>query len=73
MQFEQLGFYKEFYVGSKFIGSINNCQKDREVIGYEGKQQETLQQEITLDNGRKLKKNTQVITMVYPLCGKISR
>lgn len=67
--FENLGYFKEYYIGAKFIGSIN-CDKDRDVIGYYGKQTETLTEKITLDNKKVIKSGTIVSTIIYPLCGK---
>lgn len=68
--FEHLGYFKEYYVGGKFIGTVN-CDKDREVVGYDGRKKEMLTDKITLDNGRKIKANTEVMTLLYPLCGKV--
>lgn len=67
--FEQLGYFKEYYVNDKFIGSIN-CKKDRDVIGYLGKKTEVCEETITLDNNKKIKKGTSAVTFLYPLCGK---
>ncbi|CAB4218093.1 hypothetical protein UFOVP1605_4 [uncultured Caudovirales phage] len=69
MQFEHLGFYKEYYVGNKFIGKIET-RKDREEIGYSGRKKELLSADVDLGKGKKLKAGAEVITMIYPLCGK---
>ena len=68
--FEPNGFYREYYIASKFIGKIR-CEKDRETIGYEGKRNETLDNDILLDNKKKIKKGTEVMTMLYPFCIKL--
>jgi len=68
--FIDLGFYKEYYINNKFIGFIK-CVKDRESIGYNGKKEEILTIDIFLENNKKIKKETIVTTMIYPLCGKI--
>lgn len=70
--FEPLGYYKEYYVNSKFVGKLN-CEKDREIIGYYGKIFETLVKTITTDNGRKIKAGTEVYTLLYPLGGKLQK
>lgn len=70
--FEEIGFYKEFYIDSKLIG-ICNCEKDREVLGYLGKKKETFNSEIILTNKKKIKANVEYTTIIYPLNGRISR
>ena len=71
--FESLGYFKEYYVNNKFIGTITPCEKDRNEIGYYSKQTETLTNTITLDNKKKIKKGTEVATLIYPLFGKLIR
>lgn len=67
--FEILGYFKEYYIDNKFIGSIK-CDKDRDVIGYSGMIKEIIKEPIILENGKKIKANTSVITILYPLNGK---
>jgi len=67
--FEELVYYREYYIDSKFIGKIN-CVKDRETIGYDGREFEITNTEITLENNKKIKKGVNVMTILYPLCGK---
>lgn len=69
--FEELGFFKEFYINGKLIG-ICNCEKDREILGYLGRKKETFYSEIILTNKKKIKTNIEYTTIVYPLNGKIS-
>lgn len=71
MAFQHLGYYKEYYISGKFFGSIMNVEKDRNEIGYYGKLTEILSENITLNNKKIIKKNTQVTTILYPMCGKI--
>jgi len=68
--FKHLGYFKEYYINNKFIGTIN-CEMDREIIGYHGRKNEVLLDKIKLDNGKSIKKNIQVLTILYPLCGEI--
>ena len=70
--FKELGYYKEYYIDNKYVGSIK-CEKDRDVIGYSGKKNEVLDLEITLENKKKLKANIEYQTILYPLCGKIQK
>lgn len=68
--FEDLGYYKEYYVNKKFIGTLI-CEKDRELIGYEGRKTEITTEIITLKNKKVIKKGVEVRTILYPLCGKM--
>jgi len=70
--FDVIGYFREYYIGSKFIGTVI-CEKDRETIGYEGQQKEILTELLILTNGKKIKKGTEVKTLLYPLNGKISK
>jgi hypothetical protein len=68
--FQELGYFKEYYINNKFIGTLP-CEKDREVIGYNGRQKETLQNKIVFKNKKSIKAGTEVYTFLYPLTGKI--
>lgn len=70
--FQELGFYKEYYLEGKLIG-ISNCEKDREEIGYNGRRKETIDKEVILTNKKKAKANVEYLTMIYPLCGRINK
>lgn len=67
--FEHLGFFKEYYVDNKFIGSVH-CEKDRETIGYVGRETEAVLTKVVCTNGKIIKEGTIAVTMLYPLCGK---
>jgi len=71
--FEHVGYFKEYYVKGKFIGTCKILEKDREKVGYEGKIIEVLIEDIITDNNRTIKKGETVATLLYPLCGKINR
>lgn len=68
--FEDIGYYKEYYLNAKYIGSIKTI-KDREIIGYNGRKLETPKEAIILDNKKKIMANLEYQTILYPLCGKI--
>lgn len=70
--FEEHGFFKEYWIGTKFLGYCI-CQKDREITGYNGRKEETTESEILLTNKKKIKVGTKVTTTIYPLCGKSIR
>jgi hypothetical protein len=65
-------FYKEFYIESKFIGQLP-CERDREEIGYYGRQKTVLTEDVILTNKKRIKKGTEVNTLIYPFCGKVIR
>lgn len=68
--FEQLGYFKEYYINNRFFGTIK-CEKDRDIIGYSGRIDEILSETIILDNGKRIIKGIKVSTLIYPLNGKI--
>jgi len=70
--FNELGYFKEYYVGRKYLGS-QVSEKDRDLIGYNGQRAETLKEPVLLDNKKKIKVGTEVMTIIYPLCGKIKK
>lgn len=67
--FNKLGYFKEYYIDNKFIGTIP-CDKDREIFGFFGKMNEVLESEIILSNNRKIKKGAYVQTMLFEFCGQ---
>ena len=66
--FEIVGYFKEYYIENKFIGTLN-CEKDSDVIGYYSKKKITLEKDLILDNKKKLKKGQEVYTILFPLNG----
>ncbi len=71
-EFEAIGYFKEYYVNSKFIGTLNCELGDRE-IGYNGRLGEIVFDRIVLSNRRVIKAGTLTTTIVYPLCGKLKK
>jgi hypothetical protein len=68
--FKHLGYFKEFYIGNKFIGNLSLNEPDRELTGYAGRVFETTTDQVILENGKKIKAGTKIMTMVYPLNGR---
>lgn len=62
---KEFGYYKEYYVKLKYIGR-KRCDKDREVIGYAGKQTHVASEDIKFKNKR-IKAGQKYITILYPL------
>ena len=69
-QFEKLGFFIEYMIDTKYIGTITIEQPDREEIGYYGRIDSVANQDILLDNKKRIKKGQSYYTRMYPLCGK---
>ena len=70
--FETFGYFKEYYINNKFIGSLN-CEKDRETYGFFGKKTEMIELDLILSNGRKIKKGEQVNTFLFQFCSTIKK
>ena len=67
--FETKGFFKDYFLDGKFIGSLMNVEKDRDVFGYYGRKKEILTENIKFKN-KTLKKGTTVTTELQVICGK---
>lgn len=68
-QFKKLGFYIEYMVDGKYVGSVNIEQPDRKEIGYYGRIDEVATEDIVFGNKKRIKKGTNYYTRMYPLCG----
>lgn len=68
--FNTFGYFKEYYIGNKFIGLINDCAKDDREIGYDGRKIEICKSNVILANGKLIKEGQKVLTIIYPLCSK---
>ena len=68
--FIQHGYFKEYYINNKYIGTVNNVEKDRDVMGFFGSKTETISETITLSNKKTIKPNTTVTTQLQFLNGK---
>ena len=68
--FEQLGYFLEYMIDDKYIGSIIMDKPDREQVGYYGRIDEVATQDIIFKNKKRIKKGQSFYTRMYPLCGK---
>lgn len=67
--FSDLGYFLEYMVDGKCIGTTLIDEPDREEVGYYGRIDEVATEDIKL--GKKtIKKGTSYYTRMYPLCGK---
>lgn len=73
--FEHHGYHIDYWVNSKYVGSIKTDTPDRSDMGYTGRKTFTLANQITVNkNGGKditLPAGVQVTTELIPICGKI--
>ena len=68
-QFEQLGYFLEYMIDNKYIGSTILDKPDRQEIGYYGRINDIAKEDIILDNKKRIKKGQSFYTRMYPLCG----
>ena len=59
------GYYKEYYVGNKYIAR-KQCEKDRQCVGYAGRQTHVADEDIKFKRKR-IKKGQEYSTILYPL------
>ena len=70
MEFEIVGYSKDYYtLDKKYIGSLE-CKKDRDVFGYLGRQKELLTEDLIIKK-KKIKKGNEVLTEIFPINGRI--
>lgn len=64
-----IGYFEEFLIEGKFIGT-KVCQEQNREIGYYGKITKVADSDIILDNKKKIKKGQEYYTRYYPLNGR---
>ena len=69
-QFEKIGYFIEYMIDTKYICTITIEQPDRKEIGYYSRIDSVANQDILLDNKKRIKKGQSYYTRMYPLCGK---
>lgn len=67
--FTEFGYFKEYYIGNKFIGILDCEEKDRDVYGFFGKKIEESETIIFLKNGKKIPAGVSYMTFLFPNCG----
>lgn len=70
-KFEDLGFFIEYHVNNKYVGSITVLENDRDCIGYYSRKDSIANEDIKFKNNKVIKKGTQYHSYIYPLCGKV--
>jgi hypothetical protein len=64
-----IGYFEEFMINGKFIGT-QVCKEQTRTIGYYGKETKIANQDIILNNKKKIKKGQEYYTRYYPLNGR---
>lgn len=72
VEFEIIGYLREYYCGGFFMGSENLTEPDREVFGYEGRKPEIAKEKIKFKK-RQINTGEMYYTILYPLNGKIKK
>lgn len=67
-----IGYFEEFYIDKKFIGT-KICEKQNREIGYYGKIIYKAKENIVLNNKKIIKKGQEYYTRYYPLNGSYNR
>lgn len=70
--FKKFGYFKEYYINGKYIGTINNVKKDRDIMGFYGRKSEIITEKLILSNKKIIKSQTNVTTQLEILCGKMN-
>jgi len=69
-QFKNIGYFIEYVIDSKLIGTKLIDQPDREEIGYYSTQHHIADLDIVFNNKKRIKKGQSYYTRLYPLCGR---
>jgi hypothetical protein len=72
-KFENIGFFIEYHCEGKFIGTTLTDKNDRDIIGYYSRLDFICNEDILLDNKKKINKGKKYHTYIYPLCGKLKK
>ena len=69
-QFEINGYTKDYYYNGKFIGSQTLETPDRDTMGYYGRRDEVLTEDLVFSKRKRLKKGSVVKTELQYICGR---
>lgn len=70
-EFETIGWSKDVFYNGKYYGCITMDNPDRETIGYYGRRNETLTEDLKFKNKPIIRKGSVIMTQIHPLNGKI--
>jgi hypothetical protein len=66
---EIIGYFEEYFINGKFIGT-KKCEKQDREIGYYGKRLYFSDTDVILDNKKVIKKGNEYYSRYYPLNGR---
>ena len=66
-----IGYFEEYIMNGKYIGSKKCDEQSDRGVGYKGRKDFVANEKITLDNGKKIKQGKSYYTRYYPLNGRI--
>ena len=69
-EFELIGYTVSYYSNGKYVGSLPISEPDRSDLGYYGRREEVLEQDVIIGK-KKLKKGTLVKTELQKICGRL--
>ena len=74
VKFEDLGFHIDYFLENKYLVSIKSEKNihPNEKIGYASTEFHKADTDIIIGK-KKIKKGTEYKTIIWPLCGKISK
>ena len=68
--FKVLGYFEEYFIDGKFIGT-KPCNYDgQRTFGWFGRKTDYATEDIILESGKKIKAGTKYYTYLQQLCGK---
>jgi hypothetical protein len=68
--FKDIGYYIEYCVDGKLIGTLLVDNPDRDEVGYYSRIDAIADTDIKLQRNKIIKKGTKYYTRLYPLCGQ---
>jgi hypothetical protein len=69
--YEILGYFEEYFVDGKFVGSKNCDAQPKRNLGWSGRKTAYASTDIQLDRNKKIKAGTKYYTYIQQLCGKL--
>ena len=70
-EFKVIGYFEEYFVDGKFIGSKNCDAQPNRNLGWSGRKTAYAANDIILDRNKKIKAGTKYYTYIQQLCGKL--
>jgi hypothetical protein len=68
--FKVFGYYLEYWVGGKMIGTTKHETQLGQEFGYYSRKNAVADKQILLEKNKKIPAGVEYFTMEYPLCGK---